>query len=70
MSRIFFLFLILSLSIVHGHINYAMFGGQKTIAPISANTALTGQQRVTYTVDRDFDECCVKDKAKVPVKVS
>jgi|GEM_PF-4237836 len=69
MPRIFFLFLILSLSIVHGHINYAMFGGEKALAQITVKTALTAQQDVNFTIDHEIDECCAKDDTKKPAKI-
>ena len=70
MVRIISTFLILALIVIHGQINHAMFGNEKTVAQISESTSSGNQYSTTVYASGELDECCADNNTNVPVKIS
>jgi hypothetical protein len=70
MVRIISTFLILSLIVIHGQIDHAMFGSHKTTAQISEITSSGIQNSADIYASSELDECCADKNSNVPIKVS
>ena len=70
MARLFSIFLILSLIIIYGQIDNAMFNNEKSTIQTSENK-ISGKQNSSeaYAVS-ELDECCADKNKNLPMKVS